>query len=134
MRLEQSLKMKSKKTNLTHIVDGMIMITLEGKNITAEVRQGEFLGSQITGDSDSMTDVNKRLTTAGSTTTKMKNVWRDKEMSLKLKRDETKVASYYAPYKCKAGTLSLLTMPPHLFLCEPHVLCVKAKQVEYRCC
>ena len=70
--LEYGLQINSEKTNLMHI-EGEGTITLDGKNL-AEVRQVKFLGSQITDDGDSRTEVNKRLTTARITDMKMKKV------------------------------------------------------------
>ena len=102
--LEYGLKINSEKTNLMHI-GGEGTITLDGKNL-AEVRQVKFLGSQITDDGNSRTEVNKRLTTARTTAMKIKNIWKDKEISLELKRDLAKSLIWYIVlYGCEAWTL-----------------------------
>ena len=70
------------------------------------VEKFKFLGSYITPDGDSKTEIKIRLAMAKSTTSDLKEIWKSKELSLKVKVKLAKALIWsVALYGCESWTL-----------------------------
>ena len=94
---------RSKTSAMT--VHGEGEMEIEGEEIT-KVEKMKFLGSYVTPDGDSTTDIKSRIGMAKAITSNMADVWKSTELNLKLKVRLAKALVWsVALYACETWTL-----------------------------
>lgn len=102
--LDYGLKINSAKTNVMKI-GGQGKVQLDGEDIE-DVHRVKFLGSMLTTDGDSRTEIKKRLAMAKTNAIKMSRVWETRELNLTLKKTLARSLIWsIALYACESWTL-----------------------------
>ena len=105
--LKYGLEINAAKTNML-TVHGNGGVEVGGESIT-KVSQFKFLGSFVTEDGDTSTEIRIRLATARSTASDLTNIWRSQQINIKTKVQLAKSLVWsVALYGCESWTLKLV--------------------------